>query len=71
MNDTSIEELSSSLGTVVLILVAINELILLWDRLPRWIPLGAAGILVLAVAISYEWSRTKVRQLRQEIAQMD
>lgn len=57
-------------GAAVVIVVALNEVVLLWDRIPRWIPLGAAGALVLAAAISYEWSRNKVRQLRNEVGDM-
>lgn len=57
-------------GSAVTIVVALNELVLLWDKLPRWIPLGLAGILVLAVATSYEWTRSRVRQLRHDVAQM-
>ena len=41
-------------ASLVLVIVALHEIVLLWDRLPRWIPLGVAGLLVIGVAIGYE-----------------
>jgi len=57
-------------ASVVLILIAVHEIVLLWDRLPRWIPLGVAGLIVITAAIRYEWTRSRMTELRHKVAEM-
>ncbi|MGH3716397.1 MAG: SCO7613 C-terminal domain-containing membrane protein, partial [Micromonosporaceae bacterium] len=57
-------------GGVVLVLSMIRELIGLWDVLPRWVPLAAAGLLLLALGATYEQRRRDVRTLREALSRM-
>lgn len=58
------------IGTIALLVVAIHELVLLWQLLPTWIPLSAAGLLVLLLAVTYERRRRDVVRLRGAVARM-
>jgi len=57
-------------GGLVLVLVALNGVPGLWDRLPRWIPLAAGGLLLVGLAITYERRRRDLARLRLLLAGM-
>ncbi len=57
-------------GGVVLTLVALHELVLLWQRLPGWIPLALGGLILLSLAITYERRLRDLRSLRTAIGRM-
>jgi len=57
-------------GGTALALIALHESVLLWDLLPRWIPLGAAGLLLVGLAVSYERRRRDLRRLRVAVSGM-
>jgi hypothetical protein len=57
-------------GGSVLAIVALHEIVLLWDRLPRWIPLGLGGAVLVTLAMTYERRRRDVARLRQAVGRM-
>jgi hypothetical protein len=57
-------------GGGVLALLALHEAVLLWDLLPRWIPLAAAGLLLVGLAVTYERRRRDLSRLRTTIGRM-
>ncbi|UQU62925.1 hypothetical protein COUCH_28355 [Couchioplanes caeruleus] len=57
-------------GGSVLTLVALHETALVWDLLPRWIPLAAAGLLLLGLATTLERRRRDVARMRSAIHRM-
>jgi hypothetical protein len=57
-------------GGTTLGLLAIHEAALLWDLLPRWIPLAAGGLVLLGLAITYERRRRDLRRLREAVDRM-
>ncbi|XVV14883.1 SCO7613 C-terminal domain-containing membrane protein [Actinoplanes sp. CA-131856] len=52
------------LGGGALALVALHELAPVWDLLPRWIPLAAAGLLLVMLAMTLERRRRDLDRLR-------
>ncbi len=58
------------IGAVIVVLVALHELVLLWQMIPAWIPLSVAGLLVLAIAMTYERRRRDVVRLRSYVGRM-
>ncbi|MGH3657741.1 MAG: SCO7613 C-terminal domain-containing membrane protein, partial [Micromonosporaceae bacterium] len=58
------------IGGVVLVLVALRELAGLWELLPRWVPLAAAGLVLLVLGATYEQRRRDVRRLRDALSKM-
>ncbi|MFG1997161.1 SCO7613 C-terminal domain-containing membrane protein [Actinoplanes sp. NPDC048988] len=52
------------LGGGALALVALHEMAPVWDLLPRWIPLAAAGLLLVALATTLERRRRDLDRLR-------
>jgi hypothetical protein len=54
----------------VLVVIALHELVLVWDALPRWIPLAAAGTLLVTLAASYERRRRDLTRLRGAVGRM-
>jgi hypothetical protein len=58
------------IGGVVLALVALHELVLLWQRVQGWIPLAVGGALLLGLAITYERRLRDLRRLRSAIGRM-
>jgi len=58
-------------GGVTIVIVALHEVALVWDLLPRWIPLGVAGILLVSVAIRYERRRRDLSRLRERLVQLN
>jgi hypothetical protein len=57
-------------GGVVLLVVALHELVLLWQRLPGWIPLAIGGSVLLFLAITYERRRRDVTRIRSALYRM-
>jgi len=58
------------IGGGVLLLVALHELTLVWDLLPRWIPLAAAGLLLVVLAMTLERRRRDLARFRAALIRM-
>jgi hypothetical protein len=58
------------LGGAVAVLVGLRELGLLWQRLDTWIPLTAAGLLLVGLAATYERRRRDLARLRAALSRM-
>jgi hypothetical protein len=58
------------LGGAVLALVALHELALVWDLVPRWIPLAAAGLLLVGLAMTLERRRRDLARFRAALTRM-
>jgi hypothetical protein len=58
------------LAGIVLAAVALHELVLLWQLLPGWIPLAAGGVILVALAITYERRLRDLNRLRTAIGRM-
>ncbi|WP_213452493.1 SCO7613 C-terminal domain-containing membrane protein [Rhizomonospora bruguierae] len=58
------------IGGGVVLAVALHELILVWQRLAAWIPLALGGLLLVALAITYERQRRELRRLRAAVGRM-
>jgi hypothetical protein len=58
------------LGGAVLATVALHELVLVWDLLPRWIPLAAGGLLLVGLAMTLERRRRDLVRVRQAVGRM-
>jgi len=57
-------------GGTALGVIALHESVLVWDLLPRWIPLALAGLLLVGLAITYERRRRDLGRLRTAVARM-
>ncbi|GGQ50394.1 SCO7613 C-terminal domain-containing membrane protein [Couchioplanes azureus] len=57
-------------GGAVLVLVALHELVRVWDLLPRWIPLAAAGLLLVGLAMTLERRRRDMARVRAALTRM-
>jgi hypothetical protein len=57
-------------GGAVLAVVALHELALVWDLLPRWIPLAAAGLLLVGLAMTLERRRRDLSRVRAALTRM-
>jgi hypothetical protein len=57
-------------GGGALALVALHELAQVWDLVPRWIPLAAAGLLLVALAATLERRRRDFDRLRTAFTRM-
>jgi hypothetical protein len=58
------------IGGLVLLATAINELKLVWDLLPRWIPLAAGGLLLVGLAMTLERRRRDLSRFRSALTRM-
>jgi hypothetical protein len=58
------------LGGGALALVALHELILVWELVPRWIPLAAGGLLLVLLATTLERRRRDLDRFRQALGRM-
>lgn len=54
----------------VLVLLALRELVGLWELLPRWLPLAVAGLILLILGATYEQRRRDVHRLRETLGRM-
>jgi hypothetical protein len=50
--------------------VALHELVLVWDLLPRWIPLAAGGLLLVLLAMTLERRRRDLARVRTALTKM-
>jgi len=57
-------------GGAVLALLSVRELVSLWELLPRWLPLAAAGLILLTLGATYEQRRRDARRLRDALGRM-
>ena len=57
-------------GGAVLLAVALHELVLVWDLLPRWLPLAGGGLLLVGLAITLERRRRDLARIRAALARM-
>jgi len=57
-------------GGSVLVAVALHELLLVWDLLPRWIPLAVAGLLLVLLAMTLERRRRDLARVRSALTRM-
>jgi len=58
------------IGGLVLVVVAVHELVLLWQLLQGWIPLAVGGAVLLFLAITYERRLRDVTRLRDTLRRM-
>jgi hypothetical protein len=58
------------IGGIVVGIVALHEIALVWDLLPRWIPLAVGGLLLVGLAITYERRRRDLAWLRATLGRM-
>jgi hypothetical protein len=54
-------------GGLVVSAVAVHEIVLRWDLLPRWAPLAVAGLALVALATTYERRRRDLARLRRVV----
>jgi hypothetical protein len=57
-------------GGVVIAVVALHEVVLAWDLLPRWIPLAAGGLLLVGLAMTLERRRRDLARFRAALTRM-
>ncbi|MEV4516850.1 hypothetical protein AB0K00_48835 [Dactylosporangium sp. NPDC049525] len=57
-------------GGSVLTVIALHEIAVYWDLLPRWAPLAVAGLVLVALATTYERRIRDVRRLRAAVTRM-
>jgi hypothetical protein len=57
-------------GGVVVALVAVRELVLVWQLLDTWVPLTAAGLVLVGLAATYERRRRDLSRLRGALSRM-
>jgi hypothetical protein len=57
-------------GGITLALTAVHEVALVWDLLPRWIPLALAGFLLVGLAMTLERRRRDLARMRAGLARM-
>ncbi|MEU7907724.1 SCO7613 C-terminal domain-containing membrane protein [Actinoplanes sp. NPDC049118] len=57
-------------GGGVLVAVALHEAALVWDLLPRWIPLAMAGLLLVGLAMTLERRRRDLARVRAALTRM-
>ena len=58
------------LGGATLALVALHELAVGWDRIPRWLFLAAGGFVLIGLAVTYERQRRELARLRSAVGRM-
>ncbi|MCA2218525.1 SCO7613 C-terminal domain-containing membrane protein [Jidongwangia harbinensis] len=58
-------------GGAVLAVTAVHELALVWDLLPRWIPLAVAGLLLVGLAMTLERRRRDLSRVRAALTRMN
>ncbi|MFI7070431.1 SCO7613 C-terminal domain-containing membrane protein [Micromonospora sediminicola] len=58
------------LGAATLVPLALHELARGWDLLPRWIFLGLGGVLLIALAATYERRRRDLARLRTLVGRL-
>ncbi|MDW5330487.1 SCO7613 C-terminal domain-containing membrane protein [Plantactinospora sp. KLBMP9567] len=59
------------LGGAVLAVLALREMVDVWDRLPRWIFLAVGGFALIGLAMTYERRRRDLHRLRSAVNRMN
>jgi len=57
-------------GALVLAIVAFYELARYWDELPRWLPMGIGGLILIGLGATYERRRRDLRRIGEALGQM-
>ncbi len=57
-------------GGGVLVAVALHELVLVWELVPRWIPLAVGGLLLVGLAMTLERRRRDLARVRAAVGRM-
>jgi len=57
-------------GGIVLVVLAIHEIAIWWQRTPGWIPLAIGGVLLVGLAITYERRLRDLQRLRASLSRM-
>jgi hypothetical protein len=55
---------------VTLILVALHELVLLYQLLPGWVALAVGGLILVVLAVTYERRLRDLSRLRSSLRRM-
>ncbi|ROO50667.1 hypothetical protein EDC02_5518 [Micromonospora sp. Llam0] len=58
------------IGGAVLTVLALRELVAVWDLLPRWSFLAVGGLALITLAVTYERRRRDLRRLRTVVGRM-
>jgi hypothetical protein len=58
------------LGSIALAVMTINELSLLWDLIPVWIPPAIGGAILIGAGATFERRRRDVRRIRENLKSM-
>jgi hypothetical protein len=58
------------IGGMVLLIMALHEVVVWWERVPGWIPLALGGVLLVGLAITYERRRRDLARLRAALVRM-
>ncbi|WBC23321.1 hypothetical protein O7543_13365 [Solwaraspora sp. WMMA2080] len=58
------------IGGAVLAVLAVRELVAVWDLLPRWSFLAVGGLALITLAVTYERRRRDLRRLRTVVGRM-
>jgi hypothetical protein len=58
------------LGSIALAILTINELALLWDRIPVWIPPAIGGAILISAGATFEKRRRDLRRIRASLKTM-
>jgi hypothetical protein len=58
------------IGGVTLILVALHELVLLYQLLPGWVALAVGGLILVVLAVTYERRLRDLGRLRSSLQRM-
>ncbi|MGI5145397.1 SCO7613 C-terminal domain-containing membrane protein [Plantactinospora sp. CA-294935] len=59
------------LGGAALAVLALREMVDVWDRLPRWIFLAVGGFALIGLAMTYERRRRDLHRLRSAVNRMN
>ncbi len=57
-------------GGGVLVAVALHELVLVWELVPRWIPLAVGGLILVGLAMTLERGRRDLARVRAAVGRM-
>ena len=57
-------------GGATLALLALHEMVVLWQFVPRWIPLAVGGLVLVGLAMTYERRRRDMARLRAAVGGM-
>ncbi len=58
------------LGSLTLLVLTINELVLVWHAIPQWIPPAVGGAILIGAGATFEKRRRDVVRLREQLKSM-